>query len=62
MAKNPCFLTLQNIAYNIMAMNLEAEGPIRFLMPVEDYLEVVYELIQRKGYARSSDIAEQLDV
>ena len=32
------------------------------LTRVEDYLEVVYELIQKKGYARSSDIAEQLDV
>ena len=32
------------------------------LTRVEDYLEVVYELIQRKGYARSADIAELLGV
>jgi DtxR family manganese transport transcriptional regulator len=37
-------------------------NPASDLTRVEDYLEVVYELIQRKGYARSSDIAEQLDV
>ncbi len=37
-------------------------NPLSDLTRVEDYLEVVYELIQRKGYARSSDIAEQLDV
>jgi Mn-dependent DtxR family transcriptional regulator len=29
---------------------------------VEDYLEVVYELITRKGYARPSDIAQELGV
>jgi Mn-dependent DtxR family transcriptional regulator len=32
------------------------------LTRVEDYLEVVYELIQKKGYARSVDIAELLSV
>jgi Mn-dependent DtxR family transcriptional regulator len=32
------------------------------LTRVEDYLEVVYELIQKKGYARSADIAESLGV
>jgi len=32
------------------------------LTRVEDYLEVVYELIERKGYARSADIAELLGV
>jgi Mn-dependent DtxR family transcriptional regulator len=37
-------------------------NPLSDLTRIEDYLEVVYELIQRKGYARSSDIAEQLDV
>lgn len=37
-------------------------NPLSDLTRVEDYLEVVYELIQRKGYARASDIAEQLDV
>jgi len=37
-------------------------NPLSDLTRVEDYLEVVYELIQRKGYARSADIAEQLDV
>jgi Mn-dependent DtxR family transcriptional regulator len=37
-------------------------NPLSDLTRVEDYLEVVYELIKRKGYARSADIAEQLDV
>jgi DtxR family manganese transport transcriptional regulator len=37
-------------------------NPLFDLTRVEDYIEVVYELVQRKGYARSSDIAEQLDV
>ncbi len=32
------------------------------LTRVEDYLEVIYELIQKKGYARSADIAELLGV
>jgi Mn-dependent DtxR family transcriptional regulator len=36
--------------------------PVSDLTRVEDYLEVVYELIKSKGYARSSDIAERLDV
>lgn len=29
---------------------------------MEDYLECIYQLIEDKGYARVSDIAEQLDV
>lgn len=29
---------------------------------MEDYLETIYELIQDKGYARVSDIAESLDL
>ena len=37
-------------------------NPLSDLTRVEDYLEVVYELIQSKGYARPSDIAERLDV
>jgi len=37
-------------------------NPLADLTRVEDYLEVVYVLINRKGYARSSDIAEQLSV
>jgi len=37
-------------------------NPLADLTRVEDYLEVVYELIQQKGYARPSDIAEQLGV
>jgi Mn-dependent DtxR family transcriptional regulator len=36
--------------------------PISDLTRVEDYLEVIYDLIQTKGYARSTDIAERLDV
>jgi DtxR family manganese transport transcriptional regulator len=32
------------------------------LTRVEDYLEVIYELIQSKGYARSTAIAERLGV
>ena len=37
-------------------------NPASDLTRVEDYLEVVYELIQRKGYARSVDIAQSLGV
>ena len=37
-------------------------NPLSDLTRVDDYLEVVYDLINRKGYARSSDIAEQLSV
>jgi Mn-dependent DtxR family transcriptional regulator len=37
-------------------------NPLSDLTRVEDYIEVIYELIQRKGYARSSDIAAQLGV
>ncbi|MGA2973128.1 MAG: transcriptional regulator MntR [Candidatus Bathyarchaeia archaeon] len=36
--------------------------PVSDLTRVEDYLEVVYELIRRKGYARSADIAQALGV
>jgi len=37
-------------------------NPLADLTRVEDYLEVVYDLINQKGYARPSDIAEQLGV
>jgi hypothetical protein len=37
-------------------------NPASDLTCVEDYLEVVYELVQEKGYARSADIAERLEV
>jgi len=37
-------------------------NPAFDLTRVEDYLEVVYELIQKKGYARSADIAERLNI
>ncbi len=37
-------------------------NPASDLTRVEDYLEVVYELIQKKGYARSADIAKRLGV
>ena len=37
-------------------------NPLADLTRVEDYLEVVYDLIETKGYARSSDIAERLAV
>ncbi len=39
-----------------------APTPLSDLTRVEDYLEVVYDLIQQKGYARTSDIAERLEV
>ena len=39
-----------------------APNPLSDLTRVEDYIEVVYDLIQQKGYARSSDIAERLTV
>ncbi len=37
-------------------------NPASDLTRVEDYLEVVYDLMQKKGYARSADIAELLGV
>jgi len=37
-------------------------NPASDLTRVEDYLEVIYDLMQKKGYARSADIAELLDV
>ena len=37
-------------------------NPASDLTRVEDYLEVVYGLIQKKGYARSADIAKLLGV
>jgi len=37
-------------------------NPLCDLTRVEDYLEVIYGLIQTKGYARAVDIAEQLGV
>jgi Mn-dependent DtxR family transcriptional regulator len=37
-------------------------NPASDLTRTEDYLEVVYELIRTKGYARPSDIAERLEV
>jgi len=37
-------------------------NPLCDLTRVEDYLEVIYDLIQTKGYARAVDIAEQLGV
>jgi DtxR family manganese transport transcriptional regulator len=37
-------------------------NPASDLTRVEDYLEVIYELIQSKGYARSTAIAERLGV
>ncbi|MGA8905014.1 MAG: transcriptional regulator MntR [Candidatus Bathyarchaeia archaeon] len=44
------------------AVLVSRPNPASDLTRVEDYLEVVYELIQKKGYARSADIAERLDV
>lgn len=37
-------------------------NPLFDLTRIEDYIEVVYNLIEQKGYARPSDIAEQLGV
>jgi Mn-dependent DtxR family transcriptional regulator len=37
-------------------------NPLSDLTRVEDYLEVIYGLIQEKGYARPADIAERLEV
>jgi Mn-dependent DtxR family transcriptional regulator len=37
-------------------------NPLCDLTRVEDYLEVIYGLIQTKGYARTVDIAERLSV
>jgi len=37
-------------------------NPLWDITRVEDYLEVVYDLIHTKGYARAVDIAERLDI
>jgi len=37
-------------------------NPLSDLTRVEDYLEVIYSLIQEKGYARPCDIADRLNV
>ena len=44
-----------------MAQSMMA-NPLCDLTRVEDYLEVIYDLIQTKGYARAVDIAERLGV
>jgi len=46
----------------VIASPASRPNPLSDLTRVEDYLEVVYELIIRKGYARPSDIAEGLGV
>jgi len=46
---------------NVMTQDSRLK-PVSDLTRVEDYLEVVYELIRRKGYARPADIAESLGV
>ena len=45
-----------NMSQNAMA------NPLCDMTRIEDYLEVIYELITTKGYARPVDIAERLDV
>jgi Mn-dependent DtxR family transcriptional regulator len=39
-----------------------SRNPLSDLTRVEDYLEVIYSLIQEKGYARPCDIADRLNV
>ena len=39
-----------------------SRNPVSDLTRVEDYLEVIYSLIQEKGYARPCDIADRLNV
>ena len=46
----------------IVLSRVSRPNPLSDLSRVEDYLEVIYELIQKKGYARPSDIAGSLDV
>jgi Mn-dependent DtxR family transcriptional regulator len=46
---------------NVMAQGSRAT-PVSDLTRVEDYLEVVYDLVQTKGYAGVTDIAERLGV
>ena len=50
----------RNSAPNLLLIS--RPNPASDLTRVEDYLEVVYDLIQRKGYARSVDIAQSLGV
>ncbi len=53
---------MNNRTDTITEIRASRPNPLSDLTRVEDYLEVVYELIQRKGYARPSDIAERLEV
>lgn len=46
----------------VAVLRSPSQNPLSDLTRVEDYIEVVYELIEKKGYARPVDIAEQLSV
>jgi Mn-dependent DtxR family transcriptional regulator len=43
-------------------MKLTAKSPPHVTQSVEDYLERIYELIESKGYAKASDIADSLQL
>ena len=52
---------MSNPAKNSVVL-LSRPNPASDLTRVEDYLEVVYGLVERKGYARAADIAQSLGV
>ena len=54
--------TMKHSTKTVSMAQVSRPNPLSDLTRVEDYLEVIYELIQRKGYAKSIDIAERLDV
>lgn len=55
-------LETMNQSAKVATLRSQRPNPLSDLTRVEDYIEVVYDLIRRKGYARSVDIAEQLNV
>lgn len=58
-------MNLKKTEHIINYMNYEMGSGLRIREEtprVEDYLEVIYRLINEKGYASTSDISERLDV
>lgn len=47
---------------NANAKNSKKEGELYHTGRMEDYLEVIYELVRQKGYATTIDISEYLNV
>jgi Mn-dependent DtxR family transcriptional regulator len=57
-AKNRRLESIRNAAHNVKKEEQEEDRTDR----MEDYLEVIYELVQQKGYATTIDISQCLNV